>query len=62
VPGRIIHLFEVQPDSLREIGERFVDRVTLAGNVALQTLAMYQSSSRCKAAVRVPGKSGMFTE
>jgi hypothetical protein len=62
VPGRIVHLSEAQLDSLREISERFVDRAALAGNVDLRHRAMYQSSSRCKAAVRVPGISGTFTE
>jgi hypothetical protein len=38
VPSRVVHLFEVQLDSLREISERLVDRVALAGNVDLQAL------------------------
>ena len=35
VPGRIVHLFEVQLDSVCEVNEGFVDRVALAGNVDL---------------------------
>jgi hypothetical protein len=38
VPDRIVYLFEVQLNSLREIRERLVDRVPLTGHINLQAL------------------------
>jgi hypothetical protein len=36
--GRILNLFQVQLDSLRKVGESFVDRPALAGHVHLKAL------------------------
>ena len=38
MPSRIVHLFQLQLDGLGQVGQGFVDRVTLAGHVNLQAL------------------------
>lgn len=38
MPGWIVDLFQVKFDSLREIAERLVDRLALAGDVYFQAL------------------------
>ena len=38
MPGRVVHLFQVQLDGLGQVGQGFVDRVALAGHVDLQAL------------------------
>ena len=38
MPSRIVHLFQIQLDGLGQVGQGFVNRVTLAGHVNLQAL------------------------
>jgi hypothetical protein len=58
VSSSVVYLFEVQLDRLGEVCERFIDR-GLDWRRRPPGAATYQSSSRCRAAVRVPGVAGM---